>query len=677
MAQVALERIVKLTVQGNQAVRQLKKINTATTGIYRGFQNLQRAVGGAIAVMGSFRAVQGIVAASDQVKLLEGSFEALTGSGARASDMLQRVYRTVSDTGANMKDVGTTFQRLTVGLEELGATNAQVDAVANTFIKLGRVSGTSMHDTNAALVQFSQGLASGKLQGDELRSIMERLPLITKLIQQEWNRVNGNMKITRGEVKQMGRDGKLSAELIANALLNGAELTAKQFEALTFTLEQEQNRLFASLTRAMAEFADASGLDDAVKDSVKGLSDAVDDLTRNVGSFTRDITSAWRESGVFRVAVSLLASAFLYKLAPAIAATTKAMLKNPATVFLAATLIAVPLIVSNWDRIVAYFKYKLPSAFSAAAASFNNFMSELMTFIEGERTIENDQFLQLADVYSQKSLEYAKLWQLEIIKIEAVADKSRNKDPIEIFHKDVHENIMRVRAGMVYLASDLGKYAEKVKDAIDPIRQMEREWHKVQIAIEAGGLTRADGERYMEQFIKGIEDKTKGIPSMFEEIKDAINGFVSDFTNTIVDGLAEGEMAFKNFVEEALKTLAKLFLNRMFTQVVDLIPIAGVQSLAPVTTAGITQFGGGGQAMSTVGLLQSPEYGFGATQAGTSGTTVNVYNNAGVEVETTEKRTSRGLEIDILIERQINKSIVGGGLDKSMSSAFGIRRMAF
>jgi len=669
---LGLERIYKLTVQSDQALNQLKGINRATSGIAAGFAKLQRAVGAAFGAMAAFRGVKGLVEASDQIKLLEGSFEALTGSGTRAADMLQRAFSTVADTGASLQDVSTTFQRLTVGLEELGATNAQVEAVANTFIKLGRVSGTSMFDTNAALVQFSQGLASGKLQGDELRSIMERLPLITKLIQEEWNRVNTTMKVTRGDIKQLGRDGKLSAQLIANALLNGAALTKAQFEKLTFILEQEQNRLAASWRKLQAEFADITGIDDAVKDSVNAFSNSLDRLRNNLKLFKSDIKAVWDFLTTSKAAMYALGGVVTLTLLPAIFALDTALvalaLRNPIGIIATATLIAIPLLIANLDKIHAVFMYKLPAAFYATSSAFYEWLNDM---VGGDSVLYT-----LAIIAERNALKMEKAYG------NALAEIANDMEDMADSAAGAFENMDdmdwdAVRAGVpefhrLYVA------AMKLQDTADPLRKFSkaisdlRAMKSMNLPIDPA-IIDAEIKAITDAYVNGADE----IDNRWKELKDTINGFVRDFTDTLVDGLAEGTFAFKDFVENALKTLAKLYLNKIFTQVVDLIPTFGGQSLAPVTTAGITQFGGGGVALSTVGLLQSPEYGFGSPSTVQTGTTVNVFNNAGVEVEATEKRTSRGLEIDILIERQINKSIVGGGLDKSMSSAFGIRRMAF
>jgi len=67
------------------------------------------------------------------------------------------------------------------------------------------------------------------------------------------------------------------------------------------------------------------------------------------------------------------------------------------------------------------------------------------------------------------------------------------------------------------------------------------------------------------------KDVTDSFKTMADEIKDAVDGFVSDFTNELVDGLLEGELAFEDFAKNVLSTLAKMMLNRVFTQFFDTI----------------------------------------------------------------------------------------------------------
>ncbi|RLC00597.1 MAG: phage tail tape measure protein [Deltaproteobacteria bacterium] len=174
-----------------------------------------------------------------------------------------------------------------------------------------------------------------------------------------------------------------------------------------------------------------------------------------------------------------------------------------------------------------------------------------------------------------------------------------------------------------------------------------------------------------------VESFGKSVTTLLEELKTATDGFVSDFTDSIVDGLLEGELAFEDFAKSVLATLAKLFLNRIFSQFVNSIPMfsgasAGASSLGVSVQAT-------GDSGSAVGVLQPPSYGFaGGMSAATNGYgQITINNNAPVDVEVKQNATGQGMDLDIWIESKVNKAMSGGGLDNAMRSNFGIGRRAF
>jgi tape measure domain-containing protein len=73
-------------------------------------------------------------------------------------------------------------------------------------------------DVSETMRQLSQALGSGTLQGDELRSIMERMPIVGQAVA----RVMG---VTTGEIKQLGSEGKITTEVLIKA---AAELNKLQ-----------------------------------------------------------------------------------------------------------------------------------------------------------------------------------------------------------------------------------------------------------------------------------------------------------------------------------------------------------------------------------------------------------------------------------------------------------------
>jgi len=366
------------TRQMDKMQRTAKSVDASTKRMADGLAAMGAAAISAAAAFASFETLKGIVQASDQLKALEGSFKALTGSGERATDMMGRIKAIAQETGAPLFSVGEAAQKLTVGLKSVGANNAQIAQITENFIKLGRVGGTSMNDINGALIQFAQGLSSGKLQGDEFRSVMERIPLIGELLAKE-------LGISVEQLKEMASNGEITAKVMAEALLKATGDINAKFAELPQTAEQSFNRLKNQAALASAEINSAfnlSGISSASFDALAGS-------LKNITQFIKDMSAAWGELDfgtkmtIAGTAAAALAGTFGGPLLLAIRAVTAAMVANPMVAALGAISLAVLAVAANWDSVKLVLTYDLPKWLLLAEAAFSDLVAAIIKILGG------------------------------------------------------------------------------------------------------------------------------------------------------------------------------------------------------------------------------------------------------------------------------------------------------
>jgi tape measure domain-containing protein len=291
-----LQRIIRLDVDASAALGQLNKIEKATGSVDKsmqtmsnkvqsGFDSISKAVGVVTAAFATFKSIKAVTDAGDQIRNLQGSFEALLGSAERASDMLQEVFSVVQNTGVDMSAAAESTQRLAIALGDAGATNAQIAQLTENFVKIGRIGGTSMNDISGALVQFTQALASGKLQGDELKSIMERMPLLGKQIANE-------MGVLPGQLKALGSEGKITSDILVNAILNPTKEIEEQFAKLPLTMEQSFNQAAAQATQLLATFDTVAGISNTIAILIDGIAGMLASVNKQTGD-TAEKFSIW------------------------------------------------------------------------------------------------------------------------------------------------------------------------------------------------------------------------------------------------------------------------------------------------------------------------------------------------------------------------------------------------
>ena len=206
-----------------------------------------------------------------------------------------------------------------------------------------------------------------------------------------------------------------------------------------------------------------------------------------------------------------------------------------------------------------------------------------------------------------------------------------------------------------------------------------------QAAMDIGDTGAADRIFEMIADLELATEKTENlgetIKTVGEEIKEAVEGFTADFTNQLVDGLAEGELAFEDFAKNVLKTLAKMMLNRVFTQFFDTIlgsfNIGGTGATASPTAISPDVLMNREGSESTGAMIAGYSSAGVVASSSNSPVTVNVINNGKDEVEVTERKTARGIDIDVMIKRAVNKGLAGGDFDNAMRASYGSRRLAF
>lgn len=217
---------VAINVDAANAIQQLNRVKEASAGVQGGMQAASagaKGLGAAItAALGPLAAVTTALAvvqkslnttferAAAEQKLRNftdsvGEYNAALGLAARASDQFG-----ISQTEAtkSLADVYSRLKGLGFGLNE----TAQIYTGFNT---IAMQSGTTAEDAAGAFLQLSQALGSGKLQGDELRSILERMPTLAQAIADSMGR-------SAAEIREMGKSGEITSDVIYKALSQAA-----------------------------------------------------------------------------------------------------------------------------------------------------------------------------------------------------------------------------------------------------------------------------------------------------------------------------------------------------------------------------------------------------------------------------------------------------------------------
>lgn len=201
---------------------------------------------------------------------------AATGSVQAAGAVYAELVALSQQTGASISESAGAFVRFSVAARAIGATNGEVLQLTRTIQQAGLISGASTQEAASGVMQLGQALASGTLQGDELRSILENMPTLAEALAQQ-------LGVSVGQLRTMGSEGQLTSDRVFQALLRAGENINKQFTELTPTM----GRAFGVLGQAMVEFVgkldQALGLSQAIARAAAGAAAAVGRVSGSIG----------------------------------------------------------------------------------------------------------------------------------------------------------------------------------------------------------------------------------------------------------------------------------------------------------------------------------------------------------------------------------------------------------
>jgi tape measure domain-containing protein len=175
----------------------------------------------------------------------------LGGQGAAASS-LRDVVDLANEVGIGVDTALTSFNRFARAREDIGATNEELLLLTETVMKLGRSSGVESGAMQGAMMQLSQALASGRLNGDELRSIMENMQPLAKAIAE-------GLGVGIGELRRMGAEGELTGEKVFRSLLSQSGKAEAAFKTMPKTVEQAKTRMSNQFDELAAHLGKLTG----------------------------------------------------------------------------------------------------------------------------------------------------------------------------------------------------------------------------------------------------------------------------------------------------------------------------------------------------------------------------------------------------------------------------------
>ncbi|HHR0994430.1 TPA: tape measure protein [Klebsiella oxytoca] len=258
-----------------------QKINQRLDQLETGFDNTTKAVTNTDRSMSKLSRVAVSLAAAlsvEQVAQYADAWATVSNKlansvrpGEQLAEITERVFNITQQTRSSLDATASLYARLERATRQYG-TSANDLARLTTIINKGFVvSGATAQEAENAIIQLSQGLASGALRGEEFNSVNEQgNRLIVALAD--------SLGVSAGKMRELAAQGKLTTDVVVNGLLSQGAQIGDEFAKTTTTISQALQVAGNNITKFFGENASVKAGVSIFNDSVIGLSENIDIL---------------------------------------------------------------------------------------------------------------------------------------------------------------------------------------------------------------------------------------------------------------------------------------------------------------------------------------------------------------------------------------------------------------
>ena len=226
------EQIRSVSKPVNQAKQSIKGIERTTQ------QSVNNASNSLNKLVGKFKTLATTIGAGFGLSKLINTSDTMTNlhtrlnlmnDGLQTTDELQeKIFQSAQNSRGTYQDMAEMVAKLGVNAKDAFKSSDQIVKFGENMNKIFKLGGASSAEQSAGMLQLTQALASGKLQGDEFRSITENAPELIGILAEKLGK-------TRAEIKQMSTDGELTTDVIVNAVLDSTDKINSQFATMPLT----------------------------------------------------------------------------------------------------------------------------------------------------------------------------------------------------------------------------------------------------------------------------------------------------------------------------------------------------------------------------------------------------------------------------------------------------------
>lgn len=252
--------------------------NNAANGLLSTIKKVAVAAGG-------IAGINKVLNISDELASTKARLNLLVDDGGSVEELEKKIMASAQRSRSVYFDTASAVAKL--GLNAGNAFNGDMDQVIAFMEQVNKqfvIGGATAQEQSNAMIQLTQAMAAGALRGEELNSILDGAPGIARAIEKY-------MGIAEGSIKTVAQEGKVTAEVVKNAMFAMADETNAKFDSMPKTwaqiwagMKNQALSMFAPILTKINQIANSSKFQQVTTALINGLAGVA-----NIASSVLDI----------------------------------------------------------------------------------------------------------------------------------------------------------------------------------------------------------------------------------------------------------------------------------------------------------------------------------------------------------------------------------------------------
>lgn len=282
---------------GNQAQQASEKVRAEVGKIGSGLSGLTKLLAG----LATADFAKSVLDTADAMQSINSQVRQVTSSETEYLAVQRQLLDVANNTRASLESTANLYVSTSRALKDYGYTQQEILKFTEATNNAMTIGGVGAQQQAAALMQLSQALGSGVLQGDEFKSIAEAAPILLDTIAEYMGK-------SRAEIKKLGSEGQLTADVIFKAISGASEKFGEQAAKMPMTMGQALTVFSNNWQSMVSKLLNDSGTMSGIAAIIKLIADNLTLVVPIVAGFAVAVAAATAQ--VIGLNVAMLANPF-------------------------------------------------------------------------------------------------------------------------------------------------------------------------------------------------------------------------------------------------------------------------------------------------------------------------------------------------------------------------------